>query len=180
MSSIPRANCIHSVELSPPAVFPGPKLWASTEIWKALQDTRQWRCCFPIIQINPGWKLRNSLKHYKEDKTKPSLSSKTFKMKSICVFFPLSYLLAACSVVSNFFATPWPGARHTLCPLDFPGRNIVVDCHFLFQGVFPTQGLNLHLLLLLNWQADSLPLHHLGSPFISSDSLYLCIYSCSL
>ena len=30
-------------------------------------------------------------------------------------------------------------------------------------GVFPTQGLNLGLLHLLPWQADSLPLSHLGS-----------------
>ena len=26
--------------------------------------------------------------------------------------------------------------------------------HFLLQGIFPTQGLNLHLLRLLLWQAD--------------------------
>ena len=30
-------------------------------------------------------------------------------------------------------------------------------------GIFLTQGLNLHLLQLLNWQVDSLPLSHLGS-----------------
>ena len=35
-------------------------------------------------------------------------------------------------------------------------------CHFLLQGIFPTQGLNPYL---LDWQADSLPLSHLGSPF---------------
>ena len=29
---------------------------------------------------------------------------------------------------------------------DFPGKNIGVSCHFLLQGIFPTQGLN-HLLL---------------------------------
>ena len=34
-------------------------------------------------------------------------------------------------------------------------------CYFLLQGFFPTQGLNLHL---QQWQADSLPLCHLGSP----------------
>ena len=34
-----------------------------------------------------------------------------------------------------------------LCPWDFPGKNTVVGCHFLLQGVFPTQGLNLGLLL---------------------------------
>ena len=34
-----------------------------------------------------------------------------------------------------------------LCPWDFPGKNPGVDCHFLLQGVFPTQGSNPHLLL---------------------------------
>ena len=29
--------------------------------------------------------------------------------------------------------------------------------HFLFQGIFPTQGSNLNLLHLLNWRVDSLP-----------------------
>jgi len=32
-----------------------------------------------------------------------------------------------------------------------------MGCHFLLQGIFPTQGLNL---CLLRWQADSLPLSH--------------------
>ena len=34
-----------------------------------------------------------------------------------------------------------------LCPWDFPGKNTGVGCHFLLQGLFPTQGLNLRLLL---------------------------------
>ena len=38
------------------------------------------------------------------------------------------------------------------------GRNTRMGCHALLQGIFPTQGLNLHLLCLLHWQADSLPL----------------------
>ena len=37
-----------------------------------------------------------------------------------------------------------------------------MGCHFLLQGIFPTQGLNLHL---LHWQVDSLPLSQQGSPF---------------
>ena len=36
-------------------------------------------------------------------------------------------------------------------------------CHFLLQELFLTKDLNLHLLHLLHWQADSLPLRHLGS-----------------
>ena len=31
------------------------------------------------------------------------------------------------------------------------------------RGISPTQGSNLHFLLLLHWQADSFPLRHLGS-----------------
>ena len=42
-------------------------------------------------------------------------------------------------------------------------KNTGVGCHFLLQGIFLTQGLNLHLLRLLPWQADSVPLSHLGS-----------------
>ena len=48
-----------------------------------------------------------------------------------------------------------------LCLWDSPGKNTGVGYHFLFQGIFLTQGLNLHLLY---WQVDSLPLNHLGIP----------------
>ena len=36
-----------------------------------------------------------------------------------------------------------------------------MGCHFLLQGIFPTQRSNL---CLLHWQADSLPLSYLASP----------------
>ena len=42
----------------------------------------------------------------------------------------------------------------------FQAKNTAVGGHFLLQGIFPTQGWNLHL---LHWQADSLPLSHQGS-----------------
>ena len=29
-----------------------------------------------------------------------------------------------------------------LCPWNFPGNSTGVDCHFLLQGIFPTQGSN--------------------------------------
>ena len=45
---------------------------------------------------------------------------------------------------------------------DSPGKNTRVGCHYLLQGIFPTQGWNLPLLCLLHWQAGSLPLSHLG------------------
>ena len=43
---------------------------------------------------------------------------------------------------------------------DSPDKNTVVCCHFLLQGIFPTQEANLWLQC---WQADSFPLSHLGS-----------------
>ena len=49
-------------------------------------------------------------------------------------------------------------------PWDFPGKNTGVGFHLPFQGIFPIQGLNPHL---LHQQADSLPLGHLGCPFIN-------------
>ena len=41
---------------------------------------------------------------------------------------------------------------------DSPGKNTGVACHVLLQGIFLTQGCNLCLLCLMNWQAGSLPL----------------------
>ena len=54
------------------------------------------------------------------------------------------------------------------CPWYFPGKNTGVGCHFLLQGIFPTQP---HLLPLLHWQADSLPLHHQLSLFVLGKGL---------
>ena len=39
-----------------------------------------------------------------------------------------------------------------------------MGCHALLQEIFPTQGLNPHLLYLLHWQAGSLPLEPPGKP----------------
>ena len=47
------------------------------------------------------------------------------------------------------------------CPWDSPGKEEWVAVSF--HGIFSTQGSNLRFLQLLCWQADSLPLSHLGS-----------------
>ena len=39
-----------------------------------------------------------------------------------------------------------------------------LECCFLLQGIFPTQGSNLRLLCLLRWQAGALPLAPAGKP----------------
>ena len=49
--------------------------------------------------------------------------------------------------------------------------NMGVGCNFFLQGIFPTQGAN------LLWQADSLPLCHLGSLLAKIHSLNKCLLS---
>ena len=48
-----------------------------------------------------------------------------------------------------------------LCPWDAPHKKTGVGCYVPLQGILPTQGSNPRL---LPWQAESLPLGHLGSP----------------
>ena len=64
------------------------------------------------------------------------------------------------------FVTPRTVASWAPHPWDFPSKNTGVGCHFLLQGLFLIKGLNPCLLHLLQWQADSLPLCHLGIPRI--------------
>ena len=44
-----------------------------------------------------------------------------------------------------------------------PGKNTGLGCHFLLQGIFPTQESNPRLLSPLHCQVDSLPPSHVGS-----------------
>ena len=65
----------------------------------------------------------------------------------------------------RLFVTPWTVACQALLPMGFPSKYTGVGCHFLLQGIFPTQGSNPYL---LHWQVDSLPLSHLGSPMVET------------
>ena len=72
--------------------------------------------------------------------------------------------------------TPW--TTKFLCPWDFPGKKTKVGCHFLLQGILLIQGLNPCLLHLLYWQADSLPLSHLGCPLGKSTRVQVGLGGC--
>ena len=52
----------------------------------------------------------------------------------------------------------WTVARQAPLSMGFPDKNTGVGCHFLLQGLFPTQGWNPRLLCLLRWKVGSLPL----------------------
>ena len=56
------------------------------------------------------------------------------------------------------FETLWSIAHQAPLSMDFLGKSTGAGCHFLLQGIFLTQGLNL---CLLPWQVDSLPPRHL-------------------
>ena len=58
--------------------------------------------------------------------------------------------MCMCSVVSTSPTLRPLGLQpaRLLCPRDFPGKNTGGGCHFLLQGISPTQGSNLHLLQL--------------------------------
>ena len=68
------------------------------------------------------------------------------------------FLLVVCTQSLScvqLFVTSWTVASQTCCTWNFPGENTGVGCHFLFQGIFLTQGLNLYLLSLLHWQTTA-------------------------
>ena len=76
------------------------------------------------------------------------------------------------------FVTPWTIAWQAPLSRNSLGKNNGVGCHFLLQGIFPTQGLNPHLLCLLHWQVSSLPLVPPGKPIV--DSMCLVTQSCPI
>ena len=59
----------------------------------------------------------------------------------------INMCVLSCSVASNTLQPPGLYPARLLCPWDFPGKNIGVDCHYLLQGILLTQKPNLHLLL---------------------------------
>ena len=64
---------------------------------------------------------------------------------SSCVCSVTQLYLTLCNAMD---CSPPVSAVHWISP----GRDTGVGCHFLLQGIFPTQGSNPHL---LHWQVDS-------------------------
>ena len=83
---------------------------------------------------------------------------------------------SVCSVASNSLWPKGPQPASLLSTWNFPSKNIGSSCHFLFQRIYLTQGLNPSLLRLLHWQADCLALSHWESP----EKLLLLLFSHSV
>ena len=69
----------------------------------------------------------------------------------------------------RLFETLWAEPTRLLQPWDFPGNNTGVGCYFLFQGIFPTQGLDPNL---LNCRQALYHLSHQGSQEVSKRGLW--------
>ena len=65
------------------------------------------------------------------------------------------------------FSTLWTVARQAPLFMGFPRKEYWSGLLFSPPGIFLTQRSSPHLLCLLHWQADSLTLSHLGSPYYS-------------
>ena len=78
--------------------------------------------------------------HYSKFSNQKFSALETRKAVCMCVL--------SCSVVSDSLQPLQP--PRLLCSWDYLGKNTGVSCHFLLQEIFLTQGLNLHLLQLLN------------------------------
>ena len=61
-------------------------------------------------------------------------------MEYIYVYICMCCAMFTCSVMSNSVLPCRLQPARLLCPQDFPGKNTGVGCHFLLQGIFPTQG----------------------------------------
>ena len=77
------------------------------------------------------------------------------------ILYPLKLVLVTQSCLT--LCNPWTIAHKALLSMEFSRQEYWSGCHFLLQGIFPTQGSNPSL---LHWQANSSPLHYQGSPTI--------------
>ena len=83
-------------------------------------------------------------------------------------------LALLCPTLGDPIVYSLPGS----CPWDSPDKNTGVGRYILLQGIFQTQGSNLHLLHLLHWQADSLPLSPWGSSVVTWGETNRSFISC--
>ena len=89
----------------------------------------------------------------------PAIVSSATLTVFMCVYSATQLCPTLCKPVDGSS----PGSS---CPWNLSGKNTGMGCHFLLQGIFPTQGLNPPLFCLLHRQADSLPRALPGKPIL--------------
>jgi len=88
-----------------------------------------------------------------------NLTVKQVMVVCVCI----SVCMCVCAQSHLTLCDPMDRSQPTrlLCPWEFPGKNTGAGYHFLFQGIFLTQGLNPPLLSLLHWHMCTSLLSHL-------------------
>ena len=98
-------------------------------------------------------KTKNS-HHMAFNSTPRHICGGKYNLKNTCnpIFIAAVFIIAKTwkwkwsrSVMSDSLRPHGMQPVRLLCPWDFPGKNTGMGCHFLLQGIFPTQGLNLGL-----------------------------------
>ena len=82
-----------------------------------------------------------------------------FSLSALALFGMMGFLLS------------WADQKPVLGPWDFPGKSTGVGCHFLLQGIFPSQGSNPGL---PHCRQTLYPLSHQGSPSFSLETTNEC------
>ena len=105
-----------------------------------------------ILYFNMFMNIINELKHLRN-------------ILSLCVCVCL-WVAQSCPTLCDPINCSLPGSSvHGI----LQARILKAGCHFLFQGIFPTQGSNP---LFLQWQVDFLPLCHLGRYLVIIDQAH--------
>ena len=101
-------------------------------------------------------KSRTRLSDFKEFSIQREISEAPYQCISSVQFSSVQLLSHVC-----LFATPWTLAFDAPLSMGFSWQYTGVDCHFLLQGIFPTQGLNSGL---SHCRQTLYHLSHQGSP----------------
>ena len=126
------------------------------------------RCCPKSPQNLKQDKLINFKKWYSPD-LKAVLRNLVCVCVCVCWGWGVVKSLQSCPTLCDPMDCSPPGSSvHG----DSPGKSTGVECHALLQGIFPTRGLNPHLLCLPHWQVGSLPLMPPGKPPRNLSSFY--------
>jgi len=110
---------------------------------------------FPTQGLNPGFLHCRQILHHLNHQGTPLFCKMGINIPTLCMH--------VCWVIKLFwlFATPWTVACQVSLSEIFQARILEGVAISFSRGIFLTQGM--HCLL---WQVDSLPLSHLGSPFL--------------
>ena len=100
-------------------------------------------------------------------------SSARYVIYALCVRVCAEWLQTCLTLCSPVDCSPPGSSVHGASP----DKNTGVGCRALLQGIFLTQGLNLHLFYLLHWQVGSLPVMPLGKRLFM---LYFNLYTSAL